>query len=140
MSVWLSGTDSAEVRSQRNAETVMGIGAENSGLREVNIPSEQKHRMPLKYTEAKSEPRPASLCLPHGFNKAANAVWTGKTTTHKGQQWTREGMINGLPGYTKLYKRKHNLDLLIFQRQLWSSLIIFVMILSYITFEQEGRV
>lgn len=45
------GTDSAKVRSQRNVETMAGIGAENSGLRELNIESEQNSRIPLKYIE-----------------------------------------------------------------------------------------
>lgn len=50
-----------------------GLGAENSGLREVNVASQQKRRMPLKHTDAKAAPRAASFYLQHWFNKAANA-------------------------------------------------------------------
>lgn len=45
-SVHLSSTDFAEVRSQRNVETMAGIAAENSWLRELNTQSEEKSMVP----------------------------------------------------------------------------------------------
>lgn len=92
-----------------------GLGAENSGLREVNIASQQKRRMRLKHTEAKAAPRKASFCLQHGFNKAAKCGQVNQPPTKDGNELEKLWQVCLV---TLSFIKENTTDLLKFQRQL----------------------
>lgn len=57
----LSSTDFAEVRSQRNVETVAGIAAENRWLRELNAVGREEHDA-VKACRERQRPHQNQLC------------------------------------------------------------------------------
>lgn len=89
-SVHLSSTDFAEVRSQRNVETMAGIAAENRWLRELNAVGREEHDA-VKACRERQRPHQNQLCeLTLQENTGLNNIANGQCrlvmqTTRGGQ-------------------------------------------------------